>query len=156
MIRKKFVYELGKLNDKEEIQKSLGKLIHLLKNDIEEQVRKEVITTFSKINFVNEEIIDTLIYVLKNDSSDLVRKWAVMVIGEIGSEASKAVPSLIKSIKNDKSISVQKNAIFALGKIGEDAKKAIPTLRKFQEENSNWWVKPIINNVICEIENSVS
>ncbi|NHJ49664.1 MAG: HEAT repeat domain-containing protein [Asgard group archaeon] len=150
--KKKIIQELAKQNSKEEIDHTIDSLIEILKNDEEEQIRKDIITIFSKFDNVNGKIIDTLIDILLHDKSELVRKWSSIAIGEISPTAHKAIPSLIEALRNDESNTVKKNAIFALGKIGKDAKEAIPALKEFRDENDSWWVNSIIESTLIKIE----
>jgi HEAT repeat protein len=129
-------YDMRKLPPRER----LDKIIHILRNEIDESVRWDSVWLAGEITEVIDigdpvfaEIADLMVWVLLNDDNGIVKHEAAFQIGV--RNMKDRIPSLINSALNDKNELVRHEAIEALGLMR--AHECKETLGKMLEDPSD-------------------
>ena len=129
-------YDMRKLPPRER----LDKIIHILRNEIDESIRWDSVWLAGEITDevidigdpIFAEIADLMVWVLLNDDNGIVKHEAAFQIGVRNMKAK--IPNLINSALNDKNELVRHEAIEALGLIR--AQECKETLRKMLADPS--------------------
>lgn len=121
-------WALGKLKVREAVEP----LLHILKDDEEENVRREAVMALGEIE--DARAVTSLVEVLKGEDAAYVRCGAALALGVIGDQ--RAIQPLISVLSNEEEVFVLSDAASALGKFG-NPQAVLPLISLFENEDSN-------------------
>lgn len=114
---------------------AIGKIIVLLHNEDDSEIRWTAARTLGKIGRAAKEATPMLVEAMK-DPEPLVREHAAEALGDIGPDAKEAIPELVKALK-DPDARVRRDAVRSLGQMGPAAKSAIESIRPLLQDKED-------------------